>query len=374
VNAPPSRPSFARPARSASSAGLFLEGGRVNPKSVSVGVFGSLVLNLLFLLLLLGLGPGQGAAVKPASLTPDRDFDIELAPDEPAMAVQPAKHELGQFVETNPNAPENTPDDTANFGARNQQAANESLPEELSPDHTPAREGEKDLPFDKAILGNLDQDIVVAPMPGGAEAAPTPPPAPPKAQAPLPGTEENTGDSEDGAGSSIAEAAPHPAPVGRRVEGAENGQADLLVPPEMLASGQGRPAPAPRPRLPRVTPGPVKEQPLGVSHVGQVAVDCNFSEYGEYLARFVEAVSQRWTALCASRSYAERHTFVFLEFKLDRDGNIEDMQTEDTTAQALGVLLCRSAVEGGAPYGAWSKDMIDTLGEEQTIRFRFYYW
>ena len=39
----------------------------------------------------------------------------------------------------------------------------------------------------------------------------------------------------------------------------------------------------------------------------------------------------------------------------------------------LGILLCRSAIEQGAPYGTWTEDMSGVLGESQTITFTFFY-
>ena len=72
-----------------------------------------------------------------------------------------------------------------------------------------------------------------------------------------------------------------------------------------------------------------------------LGVNAKFSQYGEYLERMVEAVSQRWNALCASRSYSESSTHVVIEFKVTREGLIKDIATIENTSQALGVLLAQ---------------------------------
>jgi hypothetical protein len=62
-----------------------------------------------------------------------------------------------------------------------------------------------------------------------------------------------------------------------------------------------------------------------------------------------------------------------LRFSVTRDGMIKDLETTESSSQALGALLCRSAVEGGQSYGEWTKDMVSVLGEQQTVYFSFYY-
>jgi len=90
-------------------------------RSTAVGFVG--VIN--FYLLLWITGPyllnyqTVGSVVRPHSSA--REFNIEIAPEtfvKPTPKPQPFK-----FVETNPDAPENTPDKTDNFAARNQQVA-----------------------------------------------------------------------------------------------------------------------------------------------------------------------------------------------------------------------------------------------------------
>ncbi|MBL9201512.1 MAG: hypothetical protein JNL39_13470, partial [Opitutaceae bacterium] len=61
------------------------------------------------------------AAARPHSA--GREFNIELAPEQFTKPQEPPPPQ--RFVETNPEAPENTPDKTNNFAAQNQQVAQE---------------------------------------------------------------------------------------------------------------------------------------------------------------------------------------------------------------------------------------------------------
>lgn len=331
------------------------------------GVIGTVILHLLFLLLLpkfLIEHPIDPAA-DAAAATPDLDLNLVTEADEAAQ---------GRYVETNPDAPENTPDNTTNFSARNQQAANVEAPKELSPDRTPAREGEAETPYDKTFAGEIAPPVEVMPAP--------PPPEPQEAnpekqasqrQDPLPGYEKDEPKSDDGTGMSVAEASPNASDVPEKIEGEEEGDTEAAEGGRSSLSSPDRPMPAPRPRVQRGTPGIVRRQAAGVSQTGYIGVNANFSEFGEYMERMVEAVTQRWHGLCASRSYGETQTHVMLEFKVTREGTIEEMSVEESTSQALGVLLCRTAIEQGAPYGVWPKEMVGVLGEQQTVRFAFYY-
>jgi hypothetical protein len=341
-------------------------------RSILAGVVGTLLFHALFFLAI----PASYLDLGLDSEEQPEEFDIQLVdPDEEDEAPEP------QFVETNRAAPDNVPDDTTNFSARNQQAANETVPETLSPDRTPARDGEEETPFDKIISGELTEPEPPPPPPQPPAEEPTPEtpvvePVPPERQDPLPGFEEDRTEAEEGVGTSKADPSDNPQPVDEPVEGSdrEAAQPQLPVFTSPLAAERSTVTPAPRPRLPRAMPGPVRRQQAGVSQTGAVAVNAKFSEYGDYLERMVEAVSQRWHTLNASGAYRESSTFVVVEFVLTRDGLIRNMVVRDSTSQARGILLCRTAVEQGQPYGAWTSDMVEVLGEEQTITFTFHYW
>ena len=76
-----------------------------------------------------------------------KDFQIELAPAEP---VTPPAVKLPQFVEANPNAPDNAPDKTDNVAAQNQQVAQEK----------PTPDGKSDAPASKGDPNQQSTAIV----------------------------------------------------------------------------------------------------------------------------------------------------------------------------------------------------------------------
>ncbi|RME73359.1 MAG: hypothetical protein D6781_00555 [Verrucomicrobia bacterium] len=338
-------------------------GRRPSGQSIAVGLIGTVLFHLLFV-----LGIPRSLLQLDLEEMERVNEPIDILLEEP-----PEEEPEPRFVETNQEAPDNEPDEADTFSARNQQAAQEEMPEELSPDHTPATEGE-DHEAAKPIAGELNPPITAVP----AQESPASPemvdPSNPARKDPLPGFEEDEPVDDEGAGSSIAEASENPSPVDEQILGEETDSDDDRPPVFTAPVVPNRASPAPRPRLPRATPGPIRNQPLGVSQVGRIAVDAKFSEFGDYLERMIEAVSQRWNAMVASRSYGETSVRVVLEFKITRDGTIEDLVVVDSTAKALGILLARSAIEQGQPYGVWPKEMVDVLGESQTITFAFYYW
>ncbi|MBE2215673.1 MAG: hypothetical protein IAE82_17505, partial [Opitutaceae bacterium] len=185
-------------------------------RAIGIGVVATLLFHLLFFVAM----PRSLIVLDP--LDPDagrlgEDLAIELTEETPEE--QPPRP---RYVETNPEAPENEPDKTENFSARNQQAANETVPEELSKDKTPAREGEDDVPFDKAFTGSLDQTPAFQPTPATREQQPLqgqPGSDQPMAQNPPSGFDETRNDDPDGLASSIAKPLPNPKPDAKATEG-----------------------------------------------------------------------------------------------------------------------------------------------------------
>jgi hypothetical protein len=196
----------------------------------------------------------------------------------------------------------------------------------------------------------------------------------PQEQTPLPGIEEEENLSEEGVGASLAEDSTNPSPVVEPIEGREEPSEDTEVVGFTAPSDPRRSTPAPRPRLERALPGPVKQQDAGVSQTGYIGVNANFSQFGEYMERMVEAVSQHWDNNCRLAAYSGSGSNVVVEFRLTRDGRIRDLKTKQSTASGLGEQLVKSAIEAGEPYGPWTEDMVQVLGDDETITFRFRYW
>lgn len=348
-----------------------IDGRSWDRRAIVVGFIATLVFHLLFYVAMPS-SPLGFESRDPAESDLGKDLQIELMEETPEE--QPRQP---RYVETNPEAPENEPDKTDNFSARNQQAANEKVPEELSKDKTPARDGRDDVPFDKAFTGTYEQTPAFQPTPATREQQPVQGQQgseQPMAQNPPSGFDESRSDDPDGLASTVAKPAPNPKPDAKVTDGSDKPQQQARPQIDASVASPARPAPAPRPRLPKAPPGPVKRQPAGVSQTGRTAVNAHFGPFGDYLERMQEAIQQRWDALGRQRSISESQTRVVLEFTLTKEGLIRDLETIDTTSKALGTLLCRTAVEQGQSYGEWSKEMVTLLGDDEKITFTFYYW
>jgi hypothetical protein len=225
------------------------------------------------------------------------------------------------------------------------------------------------------MSGSLDPVIPVLPSAPDSPPQPEVAPSQPAAHDPLPGTEDDTGDAPDGIGTKVAPPSDRPEDVEKDVAGDNAAEAEQRPAVRASPGGTQRPQPAPRPKVTILPPGPIEEQLTGVSQTGYVGVDARFSQFGEYMTRMREIIQLRWDALCSSRSYGEHGTLVVLRFRLTSDGRIWNLQTLDgSTAQEVGTLLCRTAIEQGQPYGVWTEEMVRVLGDDDIVTFRFRYW
>jgi hypothetical protein len=339
-------------------------------RSIEVGVAGTIIVHLLLLLFLPQIMKNQSshAALRPKP--PNRPFNIQLAPlpkKPPAPAI-PKK-----FVEPNPNANHNTPDNTNNFGAQNQQVAQEK-PTPNGKSDMPALEGQKDIKTNQIVTGTLEKQ---QPQPAVVPVKAAPPKAavtPPKQEVnPLTGKEKVQGKDPDAYGSANAKVDDSAKAVRDKVEGAKTA-------PEVANASGAAPAIDPRHPQPRKTlqqhsrPAIFTENKFGTSNIGPTAVDSRWSNYGEYLQRLIEAVQIEWDRILESgRTYPPSGT-VSVKFTLDSKGRIAAILDHVTSGtDDHGTAACMAAITNRAPYGAWTPDMIAMLGDSQDMTFTFYY-
>lgn len=345
-------------------------------RSTAIGILGVLLVHLLILLLaphLLRLDHAP-SVLRPHSSS--RQFDIEIAPDTFAKAPPPTPPPAKQFVETNPDAPENIPDKTNNFAAQNQQVAQEK-PTPNSTSERPAMEGKKDFESTQIVSGRLEKQTPhLEPAP-----APTPVAQPSRAvpraeQNPLAGFEKAQGENPDTVGTNVAESSANAKPIPNKVEGAKN------VPLVEGAMGL-QPAidprhPRPRPMVVRqqqVRPAILAENKIGTSNMGVVAINAKFNQYGLYLQRLIDAVQLEWDGLiAASDTYPPSGSYVVIRFKINSQGNVTQIVGVENHSTDLGQQMCLSAITNRAPYGEWSEDMKATLNPDgEELKFTFYY-
>lgn len=364
--------------------------------------------------------------------TPGDAFLFEAEPVERSQQAyeiqlqQPDPEEM-RFIQTNPDVASNEPDETMNFAARDQQAAQED-PDPQSESDLPTVDG--DNPDSNQILeGDMEDPIPFSPPPGQQQPTNPSPPTPqsqPPAQdqpvetapqsvrpeiravpeepptPPAPDFLEQEPVDEDGPGSTsgpvgevreipekemervIPLTAPVPeqpdpeeGPVQPPVEPTEQAEPrEPQVRPQPVGE-ENPPTPRPRPRLrPQVVPAPLAQSRGTASRLGALAVDAAFSEFGDYMQRMVEAVSAEWnTQLRNVTLLSERDSWVKVRFSLEYDGRVKAVRVVDKTPNAglLATGLCMDAIQARSPYDRWTRDMINTLGMEQEITFTFYY-
>ncbi len=347
-------------------------------RSVKVGVILTIVLWPL-LVWLLGAGFSRlGHVSDSASRPPPKpSFEIQLEPED--FAEKKPEPPPDRFVETNPDAPENIPDKTRQFAARNQQVAQEKPPAEVKGE-MPSTEGRKDL---KELSSNIFDGQLRPPEPlPPPEPVPAPPDVPEAAaaaqaqreQTPLPGHEKFEGDSATGVGMNAAKQTPNPTNVPKPVEGDKKSEV-LVGAPQTVQPRIDPQKPQPRRALVRRNSRAaiLQENIFGTNNVGVQAVNAKFSQYGQYLQQLAETVEIEWNRIHqASRVFPPPGTQIVIRFRLLSDGTIgEFISVEGDSGQAQ--QTCKSAIGNRAPYGKWTDDMIAVLGHSQELVYSFHY-
>ncbi|MCC5022618.1 MAG: hypothetical protein J6386_07385 [Candidatus Synoicihabitans palmerolidicus] len=310
---------------------------------------------------------------------PNRNlFDIEIMSDQ----LPP-----DTYVDANPGAPDNPPDETENFSDRNQQLAQEEPPEEIG--DMPSTEGLEDVDSTSIVTGDgaepLPPAVYVPPTPETEKAAEAleEQELPALAQDPLGGTEELIGDNEESYGTNIVKLPKNPqANVTEKVEGVDELEQDT-------PQGRGlyyRPDPtrqATRPSLAQsqIQPAVFSNWVAGAEHIGVVAHNALRTTFGEYFNRMLGVIGQGWRY--DIRAKIERRmgfpldgSRVMVAFTLHKDGTI----TIDKVDGNAGPLWDGTAVEAIAGparlsdgYGEWPDDMRVMGGDSTPIKLTFYY-
>jgi hypothetical protein len=340
-------------------------------RSVQIGVLATIIVHLLLLLWLEVWLKGDHTPFHSLAKKPPA-FEIEMSPE---SLTPPPKQQPNKFVETNPNAPDNVPDKTDQFGAQNQQVAQEK-PSTENKSERPAIEGQKDIHSSQIVDGQLTQ-------PTQPQQAVPPAPTPPtettnaakREQNPLSGFDKAQGDSPDSFGSNVAKLAPHSDAAPEKVEGVRD--APLIEGATAREVRIDPKKPMPRQTITQhVRPAIFEENKFGTTNVGPIAFDARWSKYGEYLQRLIEAIDQRWHNLVAeSKHYPQPGTHVLVTFVLNSDGKISEIVKVDGTAdsQAEGWCVAGISPNEGFTYGKWTDDMVAMLGTQTELTFEFFY-
>ncbi len=150
---------------------------------------------------------------------------------------------------------------------------------------------------------------------------------------------------------------------------AKNGKTEPPVP-------QNLPKPKARPSINfRIAPGPLSDNRIRASMQGTVSADSRFSEFGAYQQRMIEAISRQWNLLGSSYNLSGAvGTHIMVEFYLNKHGQLTRIETLFTNSTQTATALCEQSILTTAPYGEWTRDMIDAFGgDAQPVKIVFYY-
>jgi len=158
-------------------------------------------------------------------------------------------------------------------------------------------------------------------------------------------------------------------------------KAETLNP--IQAKPEPKPEPKPKPRRPRTVAeakqlamiqGDKMKQDGGVKKRATiVGLDAKASPFGDYDARLIAAIQNRWNQ-SLNLHYVPSVGQVVLTFNLWSDGKVTNVQVERKSVDELLALKCKIAVEDPAPYEPWPEKMRDEIGSDRRfVRFTFYY-
>ena len=144
-----------------------------------------------------------------------------------------------------------------------------------------------------------------------------------------------------------------------------------------------KPEPEPKPRRPRtvaeakqlaMVQGQKMKQDGGVKKRATiVGLDAKASPFGDYDARLIAAIQNRWNQIL-DQYYLPSVGQVVLTFNLWSDGKVSNVQVERSTVSTILALKCERAVKEPSPYAPWPEKMHDEIGSDRRfVRFTFYY-
>lgn len=347
-----------------------------NDRSILIGIVGTLLVHVLLVVLSPHFGFSEFSGVHTGIAVNSKEgqtFDFELTP----MTEQEKERDPTRFVETNPDAPENEPDQTANFSNRNQQSAQAEAAKELDPERRPSITNAQDeIKNDMSIVsGDLSQPQ--------AGARPLPEVANPQdaeqqqqraraEQVPLSGFDKTEGDDPDGVATNLADAQSPTNNASQNVQGVRDADDPDGALAAIEAARRAQPKARQRLTAPRTTI--LTNRPTGVRDIGILGIDARWSEYGEYMAELVEIIQMSWyQILHESRVSPPRGSHVVVTFKLNAKGETDIVKVEDSGSGKQAVFSCQHAIQARQPYRPWTQQMIAVLGEEQTLTFSFHH-
>ena len=350
-----------------------------DPLACSAGLTAALVACLIAPELLARLLPSKARWV-----TADREVPGEVEVSwEPVSLPRSLKP---HFVEANPDAPENPPDETDNFSFRDQQAAQADEVASESASETPKIEGDK--PNSQKIVPDGDP---VGPAEPPPSVAVDPKIAKDFERGSPVGKDEDTANPPE-APLELEKVDDNEGTTVKKVEAKENDtdsrrqlvltdipdKTSIAVVEQPTVRPKPNPTPRPRPRISAdLIRGPIMSTVTNAPRLGKVAIECRLHPYGAYVQEMLQAIEDQWAQLArGSRQFLRRDRLppkVTLRFTLDADGRIHKLHRLHGNGESVPVEICRQAIVSREPFGKWSAKMIEDFGTSDEVTINFLY-
>ncbi|MEC7882233.1 MAG: cell envelope integrity protein TolA [Verrucomicrobiota bacterium] len=124
-------------------------------------------------------------------------------------------------------------------------------------------------------------------------------------------------------------------------------------------------------RMAMVT-GEKMKQEGGVRNKATIeGLDAKASPFGDYDARLIASIQNRWHNIIPSVREVGR---VIVTFNLWENGEVTDIEIERSTVSSILSLKCERAIKEPGPYDPWPDKMREIIGNDRRfVRFTFYY-
>lgn len=139
---------------------------------------------------------------------------------------------------------------------------------------------------------------------------------------------------------------------------------------------QSKPVQLPRPKVdPNLIAGAARKVSGKASSLGYIGISSRFSELGDYEQKMFEAISSQWHMLAKNFNFStdDIGSDIAIIFTLKPDGNIESVKIVESSASKGATLICEDAIRSRAPYGKWTKEMLDVLSAKEEVKIVFHY-
>ena len=123
--------------------------------------------------------------------------------------------------------------------------------------------------------------------------------------------------------------------------------------------------------------GPLMRSTTSAPRVGEIAIECRLHPYGVYIQKMLQSIEEQWNQLAkGSIQYLQRDRLpgkITLRFKIEASGNIANLSRVDNEGYSLAAELCRQAIASRVPFGKWTEKMIKDFGQSDEITLNFQY-